>query len=289
LSNIIVNEAGFGFVYRLQGETGASIPSIVRAYIIARSVLGMETIWAEIEKLENKIPAQDQTEIMMAYVRLLRRISRWFLRSQRQRLDIAGSVEFYAQGVKELKKAIPEIAVESFHSQYELHLNEFRELGIPDDLAHELTSARGLFTAMDIIEIASKLDIKVSAAAEAYFGVGEFLQLGWIRTQIIMHPTENHWESQSREALRDDLDWQQRQLTANIIGYIDKKHKFMPCLAKWSESHSALITRWQQVLTSLQASNSLNYTMFFVAIRELLDLTQTTMQASEISDVEEVA
>ena len=281
LGNIIVNEMGFSFIYRLKDETGASTAYIVRAYMIARSVLGVDLVWQQIEALDNKITAQHQSEIMVVYVRLLRRISRWFLRSQRSGLNISKAVQLYAPGVQELKNAMPEILGEGFRAQYDLHYNEYKKMGIPDALARELTTSRGLFAAMDVIDIAKASDITVSAAAEAYFGVGEFLDLGWIRTEIISHSTENHWESLSREALRDDLDWQQRQLTISIIACSKPQQDFTLCLTDWSEKHVMLIERWHQILSNLRSSSQLNYTMFFVAIRELLVLTQTTIQLSE--------
>ena len=285
LSNIIVNEMGFSFVYRLQDETGAPISAIVCAYIIARSVFDMDGIWAQIEGLQNTITAEHQSEIMVIYLRLLRRITRWFLRNQRMRINISQSVKLYSPSVNELKKILPELLGEDYRAQYDLNLKNYKEMGISEQLSRELTITPGLFASLDIIEIAKKQNINLATAAEAYFGVGEFLRLGWIRAQIIKHTTENNWEALSREALRDDLDWQQRQLTANIICGLIKVDGFAACLSSWSERHVALIERWQSVLTSLQSSSALNYTMFFVAIRELLDLTQTTIQVSENRDV----
>ena len=58
----------------------------------------------------------------------------------------------------------------------------------------------------------------------------------------------------------------------------------MDCLHAWSKHHEVLVARWQQVLANLRSSVVLNDTMFFVAIRELLDLTQTTVQISESKD-----
>jgi glutamate dehydrogenase len=281
LSNMIVNEMGFSFVYRLQDETGASIPAIVRSYIIARSILEMDGIWGQIEALENKITAQHQSEILVVYMRLLRRISRWFLRSQRMHLDIVKTIHHYTPGIKALKKAMPDILGEQFFAQFHSHFEEYRVMGVPDKLALELTTTRGLFAAMDIIDIAYQAKVDVSIAAHAYFCIGERLDLAWIRTQIITHASENHWEALSREGLRDDLDWQQRQLTISIMCLKDSKQNFLNCLDAWSEQHVALIERWKYVLTSLRSSSALNYTMFFVAIRELLDLTQTTMQVSK--------
>ncbi|MBA3535138.1 MAG: NAD-glutamate dehydrogenase [Tatlockia sp.] len=283
ISNIIVNEMGFTFVYRQQDETGAPVSAIVRAYMIARSVLNLESIWKEIDELGTMITAEKQVELTMLYLRLLRRVTRWFLRSQRMRLDISKAVKLYAPGVQELKKAAPDVFGAAGRAQFDNHFNQYLELNIPAKLAHELALTRPLFSAMDIIEVAQQLNVPVEKVAEVYFGLGELLDLPWIRSQVIAHPTDNQWESLSREALRDDLDWQQRQLTAGIINFDEKKQDFMCCFDVWSQKHAALIERWEQILADLRSSSTLNYTMFFVAIRELLDLTQTTVQMKAMS------
>ena len=58
----------------------------------------------------------------------------------------------------------------------------------------------------------------------------------------------------------------------------DDFNHFNQRLKEWSSTHAGLIDRWNQLLTNLRTSNVLSYTMFFVAIRDLLDLTQTAMQ-----------
>lgn len=283
LSNMIVNEMGFSFIYRMQDETGAPVSAVVSAYMIARSILNMEAIWKQIEALGNTIKAETLIEIMMLYIRLLRRVTRWFLRSQRMRLDISKSVELYGPDMQTLKDCMPDIYVEGHRVLYEKQIHEYEEKGISTELAHELTITRGLFASMDILEVAHQLSMDICQTAEVYYGIGEFLDLDWIRTHIIIHPTDTHWEALSREALRDDLDWQQRSLTASILVFNKelKEKDLKECLKQWSESQTALIDRWRHILNNLRASNVLNYTMFFVAIRELLDLTQTTMQLSE--------
>lgn len=281
LSNIIVNEMGFTFIYRMQDETGAPVSAIVRAYMIARTVLNIDGVLRKISALESFVSASKQIDIVMLYVRLMRRVTRWFLRSQRMRLNISKAVKLYGPGVEELKKAIPTIYSEGNLAQYKEQYQHYIDLGVDEAFAHELTITRALFSAMDIIEVAHKLELSVTQVAQAYFAIGEFLDLGWIRSQVIVHPTENNWESLSREALRDDLDWQQRQLTVGIISLDEKKKDSMKSFAHWAENHTTLIERWRHILADLRSSQSLNYTMFFVAIRELLDLTQTTLQMSE--------
>lgn len=281
LSNIIVNEMGFTFIYRLQDETGAPISAIVRAYMIARSVVSMEEIWRHIDESEGQIDAETQAKMMMRYVRLLRRITRWFLRNRRTKLDITKTVELYAPGVEELKKSMPSVFGENARAQYEASYQGYLDFGISTFLARELSITQEFFAAMDIIEVAYQFSMPIKNIAEIYFKIGEFLDISWIRTQVIIHATDNHWEVLSREALRDDLDWQQRQLTAGIIHYNGRQKDLGQCLKAWSENHAGLIERWYEVLNNLRSTSGLNYTMFFVAIRELLDLTQTTIQVTE--------
>jgi glutamate dehydrogenase len=241
----------------------------------------MEMVWKKIEALDSVLDAQDQVRIMLLYVRLLRRITRWFLRNQRMRLDITTAVKQYTTGMQEFKKILPTVFGEDYLSQYNEKLEKYLLMGVPEDLAQELMMTPGLFSAMDILEVSQKFSVSVREVAEIYFKMGDFLHLTWIRTQVIIHSTENHWEALSREALRDDLDWQQRKLTSGIIKSAKKNKDYEQAFLMWSEHHVGLIERWRHILASLRSSTTLNYTMFFVAIRDLLDLTQTTTQASE--------
>ena len=269
------------FVYRMQDETGAPISAIVRAYLISRTILNVVLLWKNLAELESHLTVEQQTDMILLYVRLLRRVTRWFLRNERMRLNISRAVKRYSPGISAIKKAMPDTFIEGHRRQYEKHYAEYIEMGINSEFAHELTITRALFSVMDIIEVAKKMDIEVIQVAELYFMIGEYLELTWIRSQVIAHTAENNWESLSREALRDDLDWQQRQLTAGIISTAANKKDFIKVFKSWTDSHQHLITRWRQILTDLRASTNLNYTMFFVAIRELLDLTQTTIQMTE--------
>ncbi len=277
ISNLIMNEMGFTFIYRLQDETGAPVSAIVRAYLITRSILNLDDIWKKIEGLESKISAEKEAEMVQLYIRLARRVTRWFLRTRRT-FDISGSIDLYAAGIKELKGSLPKNFPEIYKKRYDRHYDEHINCGVSKELAHELAITRGLFSAMDIIDIAEQRKASVSKVAELFFHIGESLDLTWVRKQVIIHPTENHWESLSREALRDDLDWQQRQLTAGIIDHNGKNDTYLQRFDCWTQEFTPLIKRWRSILSDLRSTHSLNFTMFFVAIRELADLTQTTLQ-----------
>lgn len=280
LSNMIVNEVGISFVYRLKDETGAPTSAIIRAYLIAKHIFSLEDMWAQIKSLDNKVSMDYLYEIIMQQTRVLRRTTRWFLRSERKRLDIDSNIKLYGEGVQRLKKVIPNVLIGSLKTESDKTFNVLTERGIPEKLANEVTMLRSMFSALDIIESSFELDVKIEDYAQIYFAIAHSLELNWIRTKVIVHPTENHWESLSREAIRDEIDYQQRHLAAGILRGRQAGQSLDEVLGVWTTRYEKLISRWTHMLADLRAAPSLNYTMYFVAIRELLDLTQTTVQAT---------
>lgn len=276
----MVNEMGFTFIYRLSDETGAPTAAVVRAYAVAREVFGLRELWNDIESLDNKIDANVQINMLMQIIRLIRRATRWFLRNRRKHLDIATAVDYYSPGVKTLKKCIPEVLGKKELEAFTIEMQKYVKVGVDQSIAKNLAAVRELSSALDIIEAAHEIEADITDVAKIYFAIGEKLDLGWIRSLIIAHPVENHWEALSREALRDDLDWQQRLLSASVLSSEFRDPSIQKSLDSWMQNYQDLIDRWQLMLAELRSSTAMNYTMYFVAVRELLDLTQTSFQRS---------
>lgn len=283
ISNLMLSEMTFSFVYRVQDETGASIEDIVRAYIIAREIMDMDTVWKQIDGLDNVISSTDQMNIMIVYMRLLRRFVRWFLRKNSTNQDITTTIDKYYKDIALLRNKFVTCIDGSVQETYTQNYMEFIELGLSEDAAKLFATDKCLLPALDIVEISHLSGVDVLHATKAYFSIGEYLSLGWIRTQIIIHKTENHWESLSRESLRDDFDWQQRQITLGILSEKHAAEDFKLHIQTWADNNMNKINRWNSILANLKASSVLTFTMFFVVIRELLTLTQSTMQTIQES------
>jgi glutamate dehydrogenase len=58
----MINRTGSVFVHRMQEETGATSEEVTRAFILVRDVFDMETLWSEIDALDNKVPAALQAQ-----------------------------------------------------------------------------------------------------------------------------------------------------------------------------------------------------------------------------------
>lgn len=281
LSNLIVNKMGFTFVYRTADETGASVGVIAQAFMAACGIFNMEALWECIQALDGKIPTAEQLDMLMISVRWMRRVTRWIIRSRRKHSSIGAMVDFYANGVKALKQAMPACLNDFESERYETTREVYADLGVPEALSRELAMIPPLFSALDIVEAAYELEGDIVEVARVHFRVGTYLELVWLREQVIIHPSENRWESLSREVLRDDLDGQQRLLTVGILSHIAEKMELSQGLTLWTERYEDLIKRWRLVIVELKNTPVLNFTMFFMAVRELSELTQTALQETQ--------
>ena len=103
-TNSLVNRMGPVFVTRAQEETEADPAAIARAYTIAREIFSMRALWADIEALDNKVPADVQYGMFYRTGRLLRHTSYWLLRERGKDLHIENAVRELKPGRRSARR-----------------------------------------------------------------------------------------------------------------------------------------------------------------------------------------
>ena len=280
VANDMVNHMGITFVERLKQSTGATPASISLAYIIARDVFDLEKWWLAIESLDHKVPSKLQLEMMSELMSLMRRACRWLIRNRRSELNVVGNMERFREGIRKISKCLPEFLTGSSKDSFEERFNELEKNGVPEDLASIVAGASHLYAALGIIEAHQVGDGKLESVASIYYLLGNRLDLTWFGHQINSLTPLTHWQALAREAFREDLDWQQRALTVGLLNFKDESQTIEERVDLWMEQHGDLISRWKQMLTEFKASEDAEFSMYSVALRELLDLAQSTVHAA---------
>ena len=63
--NDMVDRSGITFLFRLNEETGASVPDISRAWLVAREVFDLPAFWAQVEALDGQVEVAAQIALML--------------------------------------------------------------------------------------------------------------------------------------------------------------------------------------------------------------------------------
>ncbi|KDE39181.1 NAD-specific glutamate dehydrogenase, large form [Nitrincola lacisaponensis] len=282
VANEIVNLMGINFADRLAVSTGASVEMITRAYVLVRDTFRLKSLWKQIELLDYQVDATIQLEMMERLQYLARHATRWFLRNRRGGLDCEQEHAVFAKPLQQVAEHLGELLCGDPKAQWEAAYQRYTDAGVPADLAKVVAGSGVLFSALGVIEVAREQQVDMQRAAQAFFGLGERLQLHWFAMQLNDLSVENYWQALARDAFRDDLDWQQRALMASLLKLdASAKTDTATLLEQWIELNQPLLERWDKVLSDLKVAKTQDYAMYTVAVRELYDLARTCIFTSD--------
>jgi glutamate dehydrogenase len=215
-TNSLVNRMGPVFAIRAQEDTSADIGAIARAYTIAREATEMRELWADIERLDNRIPAALQYEMLNASSRLLRYLTYWVLANLRD-LDIERAVSALQPGLRELQHDLQSLLVGLESEHFQRALEKLESRGTPPRLARRIAGLSAAHSAVDVVEVARGCSLPVTATGRAYFELGSRTGIDWIRSSLERLPVDGHWQAVARATLREEAYALQRRLCAAAL------------------------------------------------------------------------
>ncbi len=269
LSNRIVNSMGITFVFRIQNETGMTVPEIIRAHTVAAEVFCADEMLSLIYSLDFKIPMKLQFELLHQIRQLLNLATRWFLRNKRLQSGMTPVIAHYAAAIKQLKHAVPHLVSGASKNWLAATTEQFVAAGLSAELADQIAIARMLYTALNVTEVATHYKFPLERTAAVYFNAGTLLNLVWFRDQIASDSREGQWNNMARLTLRDELDNMQRRLSIVILQASKKSKDADTLVSAWLTKNPDLPRRWERLLELLHDSPHIDYTLFFIALREL--------------------
>lgn len=284
IANDIVNYMGITFVHRMKDAAGSSVVDIAQAFLAARDVFSLESWWTQIESLDYKVDAGTQMEMMRVLIRMIRRATRWLLRNNRCGVNVEEMVKRYRPGIKAVTDSLPSVLRGPRREVWEKRHNNYVEKGVPSTLATFVSGADSMQSALGIIQAAEITQKSVQEVATTYFEVGNRLDLYWFTEEINNLNIENHWQALAREAYRDDLEWQQRTLAVGVLQFQTEAENLEERIANWAKRHDDLIRRWRSMVGEFRATDTKEFSMYGVALRELMDIAQTTLHSDSEGD-----
>jgi glutamate dehydrogenase len=278
LSNKIINEMGITFVYRMVAETGASMSDVIRAYTLASESFKTTELRDLILSLNFKITVQAQYEMLYHIRTLIGLATRWFLYSKHINKNLASVIKHFSSDITKLEELIPVIMGGQTKEYLSKLTNEFADQGLPNNIAKRVATYRAIYTALNIIEVSAENKFDLTQTAKVYFSAGERVNLLWFRDQISRDTREGHWNVVARLTLRDELDIAQRTLAVAVMHTDRKERDPVKLVDKWLANNDVALRRWEKTLSLLVTSNTVDYTMFFIALRELTGMVTASLR-----------
>jgi glutamate dehydrogenase len=274
VTNSLVNRAGITFIHVMKEKTGQAASDIARAYAITRGVFELRALWAEIEALDNKVPAKFQALMADATVRLAEAGTVWFLRNGKSPLDIAGHIETHRGDIAKLGEHLETFLTETDRTAFAKRVEALTIEGIPDALAKKVARLDLLVPGLDIVRIAQRSGKSLERVARTFYAVGVRFHLNWLRTATGGVNLDTHWDRLAVAAVLDDLYSHQRVLTERMLnanGSADNLAE-SEAIEQWTQAQGPAVQRIEMLFADLRQQGGLDLAKLAVANRELRSL-----------------
>lgn len=268
LSNAVVNRGGLTLAFDLDEATGLGVAESAAAFIVARDVFDMRSLWRRIDQHDYRIPANIQTLMHLETASALRRQMLWFLNHLPSPLSIEIAIQDYRDGVLALLEKPDAVVSGLAQSTLMERRNMYKEQGVPADVALRIAALDVLSPACDIVQVASQLKRDVKDTGQAFYALGAALGLDWLRMACDRAGADDHWERLAAAAIADDLADQQRTLTQSVlVKSADKKAK--AAVDSFTKEQHVIIQRCRGLIEELGASGTMTVAKLGYATRQL--------------------
>ncbi|MCL8025682.1 NAD-glutamate dehydrogenase [Nocardioides bruguierae] len=274
--NEVVNAAGITFVHRLTAETGATVPELVVAMLVAEEVVGSRALVDGVRALDFTVDAGLQTRLRIELRTLVERTTRWLVGQHRVGEGGGGAeavVAGLAEPVRATMAALPELVSGHVRTSCEEHLSRLTEAGVPDELARSLSVLGPAAAVPALVELALEQERDPAEVTRVWFALAERLGLSSLEQRILALPRHDRWQSMARAALREDLAGVHLQLTAQVLAASDDGRSADERVEAWRAGREGLVDRASSTVTQLCAEEGADLARLSVGLRTVRSLT----------------
>jgi glutamate dehydrogenase len=274
--NDMVDRSGTTFGFRLNEETGASVPEMTAAWLVAREVFDLTGFWAQLEALDGQVDSSVQIAALLEGRKLSERAVRWLLHARRAPINISETIDFFASGVLAVGAELPGLLAGRDLAGYTDRRASFASRGVPGELASRLAAMVPAYSAFDIVDIARGTGSTVAETAAVYFDLADQLQIARLRDLVTALPRAERWTTMARGAIRDDLYTAHAALARDVLT-VTKPGPPGERIADWNRRNASSVRRAGQTLTEIWESNDFNVATLSVAVRAIRTLVATSV------------
>ncbi|MBV1787054.1 NAD-glutamate dehydrogenase [Marinobacterium sp. D7] len=269
LTNRLCNRMGETFVSYLQSETNCRAIEAVHAFETSHRIFDIDTLWSQLEALENQIADDLFRDQLCTIQDLLERTALWLLRQPRQELSGREQVDAFTAEINRLIDHLPELLDEEEHEQLQQQRERLIAAGIPQALAARLATLGYQYPLLSVARLARNRSESSPVTAALYFALEKRLQLKVLRRCIAALPERDLWQRKARAALAREVDDYQLQLCHWIMHATDTKAEPQQRLDLWQQSAAQQLNNLEQIFNEVRTNESPDLAMLSVAVRKL--------------------
>ncbi len=270
ISNKIINQAGCEFLSFNTDNEEANILDLVSCYLTFDNALNANEFRQAIHNLDNQIATKKQYPLLIQVENTLADICRWSsAHNQKIRPNIETIVLYrryltdYQHYFNRPKNLDSEV--------YQTQLSQYRQDGIPDELALNILFISSLEDFPFIVSLATELKLELKTVLNWLNDVNDFLGLPAIYTPLKKFPKKNYWEGRITSQIESDIQHTLGQLLKKALAA-----NAADCISYFAmQQDKSKLDRYRRIYLAAIAAQPISLLPFITLVRELQELVES--------------
>ena len=275
---------GVDEVRRIVEDAGVDLIDAVRAYVATDAIFGVGELWRRIRAAGecDGLPVAVTDRMTLDLRRLIDRAGRWLLNYRPQPLAVGAEINRFAEQVRQLTPRMAEWLRGDDADIVAKYVGEFRDQGVPDDLAVDVAVGLYRYSLLDIIDIADIVERDAAEVADAYFALMDRLGTDGLLTAVARLPRADRWHALARLAIRDDIYNSVRSLCMDVLAVGEPDEDGMQKITEWEATNGSRVERARRTLAQIYDSEQRDLATLSVAARQIRSMTRTSGRGASV-------
>ncbi|MCD6526436.1 MAG: NAD-glutamate dehydrogenase [Desulfuromonas sp.] len=201
ITNIVINQAGAAFCYRVARRYDITLPQVAAAYLHFDQLLGAKLLREQIFALDNQMPSDEQYRWLMTIENTLASLCDWAL-SQAPHLTEFSRLDAMRGDLDQYRRMLSSVLDEERWKQYQQQAVALENRGLTVDIALQLTTLPALDNLLPMVALTQQTSTDLHSAAMVLNDVQEKFEINGLLSQVEQVPLRDRWDRMTRHMLR---------------------------------------------------------------------------------------
>lgn len=194
--NSVVDVAGVTFIHRTALNLSLPAKAVVKNYLAAAFLLGVEEIRVELRRLDGKIVNKHFLDFLQILNRAIGELTVWLVNHHEVGMPLGQLVQLYQAPFTELAGRIEQILPATLAAEFKNKQELCKSQGVSDEIARKLALSGVLLPIFGILWSVRSSGKTLAQVAPLYFAIIEDLGIRRVLEREPLIETNNQWESE---------------------------------------------------------------------------------------------
>ena len=263
ITNTLVDLGGCAFIQRLGRRSGRSLADCLGVQFFFDQAFEGPALRLELFALDNRLPAEQQYDILLNYTEVLQEVCLWALQQEVPTELNQASVSEWQEHISEFVNMLAGVVPAAEWQSCRDEISDLEEKGLSRQFARQVATLHYLSDLLPLVPLSEDTGQDLHTIVCTYRDLGAHLEIATMREAALRVPVRDRWDRMAYETFTQDLNSIHYNLTGGVLREADGN------VEQYLSSRRKKVRNLLTLLKQVQGRDPANFHPFTVLGRAL--------------------